>query len=652
MLIQHLDALGTEGLDDSIEISLIEVRFQRTVVKGRQFEVGYDIVRKTRGTTAMFHTVDKIDPSNYVPASPKAREAILAEAQPKWFRGIPLKDGKTQTSSLVKFVALLYRSNWYSSKIKAGILDPVDASARIAALPEPLDLKNLVAENKKRENNAQLPIIGRTRLGWVVLGLRQVCALPDTDIQNSIELTNQILLSTGERPTPGGKSIEEINFQVQTKTGRARNLYGREQPIEQLISFSPSEAARVYGIYDPIDVQAVRAQFSHLPSYPVKVGENPDKANLLFLSLRPAEAAIVKQTVGQAREAMKLARQQKKKKGEVEDSVQHKAPLLPLVRRRLKVKVLLANFEGTQKSFLLLNQVFPAVPLYYWQILNEELPPIQWRLIEFNNTYRSGPDAKFAPSSYSLWTRVFTRALNREHFDPYLVWKHCGGFLKNLPNKMILGDAQTKEWPKASDPIYLTYRLIYLNNLITVVQDENNLDLDAPEIRQKAQEMKVSPTVNDTEALVGPIWNELTDRQQELVHKTHSDVAGGIPEKEISLYLKGIVVGVLLKSLVWQFSQETIKRRFEYSDGMHLTNLRGKRLVSRFKQALNLYNGLSKKQQSQFYFRFSLLPYIDGMQEVSKTQAFNNGLLTGIVIRSSGHKDSRAKMSDSSTVTS
>jgi hypothetical protein len=647
MLIQHLDALGTEGLDDSVEISIIEICFRRTTIKSGKVEVGYDIVHKTRGGTAMFHAVDKIDPSNYVPASPKAREAILAEAQPKWFRGIPLKDGKTQTSSLVKFLALLYRSTWYSSKIGAGILDRDDASARVAALPEPLKLKNLLAENKKGESSAQLPIIGRSRLGWVVLGLKRHCALPDTDLQNSIELTSQILFSTAERPTPRGKSIAEINFQLQTKTGRARNLYGKEQPIEKLASFSPAEAARVYGIYDPVDVQAVNAQFSDLPRYPVKVGENPDKANLLFLSLRPGEAAIVKQTVEQAREAMNLARQQTKKKGEVEDSVQHKAPLLPLVRRRLKVKVLLANFEGTQKSFLLLNQVFPAVPLYYWQILNEELPTIQWRLIEFNNTYRSGPEATRTPSSYLLWTNVFTRALNRENFDPYLVWKHWAGFVKNLPNKQILGDLQSKEWPKASDPIYLTTGLVYLNNLITIVQDENNLDLDATEIRQKAQEMKVSPTVNDTEALVGPIWSELFDWQQDLVHKAHFEVAGGIPEKDMPLYLKGVATGVLLTSLVRQFGKDPIKRRFDYSDGMHLTNLRGKNLVLRFKKALNLYNGLSKSQQSQFYFRFSVLPYVDGMQEISKALAFNNGLLSGIVIRSSSRKSGEAQITDS-----
>jgi hypothetical protein len=71
---------------------------------------------------------------------------------------------------------------------------------------------------------------------------------------------------------------------------------------------------------------------------------------------------------------------------------------------------------------------------------------------------------------------------------------------------------------------------------------------------------------------------------------------------------------------------------------MHLTNLRGKNLISRFKQGLNLYNGLNKIQQRQIHFPFSVLPHIDGMMEISKKQPFNNGLLSGIVIRSPKNK--------------
>ena len=76
MLIQHLDALGTHGLDSSIQLSLIDIRFDLAAQKKDKLEVPYEVVRRIEGTDTMFQAVDKIDPSNYISASPKAREAL------------------------------------------------------------------------------------------------------------------------------------------------------------------------------------------------------------------------------------------------------------------------------------------------------------------------------------------------------------------------------------------------------------------------------------------------------------------------------------------------------------------------------------------------------------------------------------------------
>jgi hypothetical protein len=644
MLIQHLDALGAHGLDSSIQLSVIEIRFDLASQKKDKLEVPYDIIRRIEGTAAMFQAVDKIDPSNYISASPKAREALRTNSSIKFFRGIPVYKNKTQTSSLIKLLAVLYRSAWYKSKVEQGVFDPDDASRRISSVPENINLKSLSAQAKKNEMGAQLPVIARTTAGLVVLGLtdfpdQDVAWFGEIDVKTSVQLTNEILAKQIVPEAKTKKSFEEVNFEIQTKSGRARNLYGKEQKIQQLSASSAAETARIFGIYDPVDVETVRSQYAQIAQYPVKVGENPDTARLYFIPLQPEQADQVKQAVAQAKQNAELARAQKKnKKAADQVEVKYEASLLPLPRRRLKAKVILANLEGSKKPFVLLNQVFPSVPLYYWQILNEDLPRVQRKLIDFNKTYQSGPMATPSPSSYLLWTKVFTKALNREQFDPYLIWRHWGGFLKNLSNEDIIGDAKEKKWPHALNPLELTALLTYLNNLIEVVQDEKNLDLDAPQIRNKSNEMKVSPTPNETETLVGPIWNEIYDWQRELTLKAYAGVVGGIPGKELPIYLKGVVVGVLLNSLVWQFAKDPIKRRFDYSAGMHLTNLRGKNLISRFKQGLNLFNGLNKAQQSQIYFPFSALPYIDGMLEISKKQTFNNGLLTGLVVRSQNLK--------------
>ena len=110
MLIQHLDALGTHGLDSSIQLSLIDIRFDLAAKKKDKLEVPYEVVRRIEGTDTMFQAVDKIDPSNYISASAKAREALRTNPSHKFFRGIPVDKSKTQTSSLVKLLAVLYRS--------------------------------------------------------------------------------------------------------------------------------------------------------------------------------------------------------------------------------------------------------------------------------------------------------------------------------------------------------------------------------------------------------------------------------------------------------------------------------------------------------------------------------------------------------------
>jgi hypothetical protein len=650
MLIQHLDALGAHGLDSSIQLSVIEIRFDLASQKKDKLEVPYDIVRRIEGTDATFQAVDRIDPPNYISASPKAREALRTNPTIKFFRGIPVAKNKTQTSSLVKLLAVLYRSAWYKSKVDQAVFEPHDARRRISSVPENINLKSLSAQTKKNEMGAQLPIIGKTDGGFVILGLtdllnQDAAAFNGIDIATSAQLTSEIL-SKDVQPQDAKRSFEEVNFEIQTKSGRARNLYGKEQDIERLSGFSFAETARIFGLYNPIEVETVRSQYSQLARYPIRVGENPDKASLYFIPLRPEQADLVKQAVNQAKQNAELARAQKKKKAGDPNAAKYEASLLPLPRRRLKAKVILANLEGSKKAFLLLNQIFPSVPLYYWQILNEDLPRIQRKLIEFNKTYRSGPKANPSPSSYALWTKVFTKTLNRENFDPYLIWHHWGGFLKNLSNKDIIGDFKANIWPRAINPVDLTSALIYLNNLIKIVQDENHLDLDAPKIRNEADGMKVVPTTADTETLVGPIWNELFEWQRDLVHQAHLAVVTGILEKDLSPYLKGVVAGILLNTLVRQFAKEPIGRRFDLSAGMHLTNLRGKNLVARFKSGQNLYNGLNKSQQKQFHFPFSTLAHIDGMPEISKKQAFNNGLLTGIVIRSSVRKKEQSELAE------
>src|ERR1700747_752300 len=90
MLIQHLEALGTNGLESSIQLAVIEIRFDLASQKKTKLEIPYDIVRRIEGTDAMFQAVEKIDPSNYISASQKARETLRSNPSIQFFRGIPV----------------------------------------------------------------------------------------------------------------------------------------------------------------------------------------------------------------------------------------------------------------------------------------------------------------------------------------------------------------------------------------------------------------------------------------------------------------------------------------------------------------------------------------------------------------------------------
>jgi hypothetical protein len=199
---------------------------------------------------------------------------------------------------------VLYRSAWYKSKVEQGVLERDDARRRIISVSENISLKSLSSEAKKNEMGAQLPVIGRTTDGFVILGLKDfadhdAAFFGEIDLKTSVRLTNEILAKQITTQGEAKKSFEEVNFQIQTKSGRARNLYGKEQNILQLSAFSAAESARIFGLYDPIDVETVRSQYAQIAQYPVKVGENPGSARLYFVPLQPEQTAQVnRQSLG------------------------------------------------------------------------------------------------------------------------------------------------------------------------------------------------------------------------------------------------------------------------------------------------------------------------------------------------------------------
>jgi len=82
---------------------------------------------------------------------------------------------------------------------------------------------------------------------------------------------------------------------------------------------------------------------------------------------------------------------------------------------------------------------------------------------------------------------------------------------------------------------------------------------------------------------------------------------------------------MLLSELAWMLQQEG--RRFEATQGRHPTTLRGDIIPAVFAKGIGLLQNLGVAQK----FNTRLAPFITQSVPESRTDAFNNGLIMGMV---------------------
>ena len=92
-----------------------------------------------------------------------------------------------------------------------------------------------------------------------------------------------------------------------------------------------------------------------------------------------------------------------------------------------------------------------------------------------------------------------------------------------------------------------------------------------------------------------------------------------------SPFARGALTGMLLHDLCWTVQQQG--RSFSATQGRQPSRLRGEELFRVFEKGIGLLMNLEKEQ----LFNCRLLPFLRSLQPESRRDAFNSGLICGMV---------------------
>lgn len=617
MIIPELIRLSKQGNFSMPEITTTVIDFDLGAVGNTK---AYKCIDEAEIPWENLYILTNLDPASYRkqskdPQNPK-------QLSQKFFRGIPLmREQIAHTTSLLKLSWLVYTQPIYQNLIDSGKLDKTDARLRVAAAKRVSDPKKLISKSLNVASGCQLLVIGKTRKGlYVVLGLRKKSGLWSIDETLSIQISNDMYLD----------STSIIHVELQVSEGRGRNLYGKAPSPNQLpglLQNRPDEAMRTFGHDESIDVTCCRNLYFSLPQFPIFTPGQDQRFRLIFVPTLQTDFPRVADAVGDVKANNQLYYDQQKRKAkntaetETNDTLQLK--FLPVPRRSLRVKILLGNYTEGDKSYWVTDKIFVEVPVFYFQLLNKYLNPIRGQYVYFFKACWGSPDGKkIEECAYAPWIRLFAAALDRKPFDILEIWQNYPTYLHRHSAYALLEG----EYDKAKTFIRLIPHLKRLQQLITLMKDPANLKLSTDEIESTldGQEKVTTPTQN----YLIPIWDSIPDWCKKKLEEIHLLVQGGMPDKDLSLFLKGALTGLYLNSIAYKL-KERAGRNFTACGGQHPTWLRGQLLLDRFLDAKALILGLSKETARELglstdhQFLSTLMTLLG--TEVSEQDAFNNG---------------------------
>ncbi len=446
---------------------------------------------------------------------------------------------------------------------------------------------------------------------------------------------------------PEVAELELVAEEFQSGSGLGRNAFGKEYKLAEI---RHTEYHRLLGVIPESAISAIRDLWANKLEYRVKAAPSPDTSSLLFLPEGDCPYSELKEIIDAENNKKKLYFEEKKKKKTTEKQEDSEAPMLhppEILPTPYSATVFLTNLEGSTKKKRIVQQIFPEVSLEYLQILNTELlnSHLQYALVGYMKRALTGQDGD-TPSVYRTWTRIFTLALQKQLISGRDVFLNFQRFARNQSGEELIDGRGARVY------FQVISKLLRLQHLIAVARTDP-AHLRSNEFQKELSEienfngiktgvfgMKSSTNPPPAESLLGEAYGLLREKEKSRFENFLRLAWSGVPEEDFPAFARGALTGILLNELCWIVQQEG--RSFSATQGRHPSRLRGEELFRVFEKGVGLLMNLNKEQ----LFNCRLLPFLKSLGPESRRDAFNSGLICGMVYYEKKSDDNKEVKND------
>lgn len=433
---------------------------------------------------------------------------------------------------------------------------------------------------------------------------------------------------------PEVADLELVAEEFQSGSGLGRNAFGKEYKLNAI---RESEFHRLMGVIPKSSIHSIRGVWANKLEYRVNVAPSPDTSSLLFLPEGDCPYSALKEVIDAENGRKRLFFEAKKKKqkpgsagnDDQEELLAHPPDILPTP---YSATVFLTHLEGSTKKKRIVQEIVPSVSLDYWQMLNAELinSHLQYAVVGYMKQALTGQQGD-TPSVYRYWTELFTRALQKRLISGRELFLNFQRFCRNQSGKQLIDDLG------ACSYFRVVGKLLRLQHLIAVARTdpgrlrENEFQMELARIENfegittGVFGMKSSIHPPTLQSLLGEAHELLREKEKTKFENFLRMAWSGVPEEDFAPFARGALTGMLLHDLCWTVQQQG--RAFSATQGRQPSRLRGEELFRVFEKGIGLLMNLEKEQ----LFNCRLLPFLRSLQPESRRDAFNSGLICGMV---------------------